>query len=238
MPIINQVRHLISQVKEKILGNKSKEEINNRRNQLITEYRKIIYNLKEINLDKSIKDLFSVLYDKNYFFSDDMLNLMTNIIAFLNEIDQILIDGREKLQRNIFEDLVNYPLRQIVKYLSTQRHNRNFAEQQLIDIQSELERIRRVIYIETLVFSLKQTLKENEQKGIDSMQNLTKKTGAFTDQDRQKFDDLVKQFEYLNNLPDLGITECEQIAIASVLNMSKDNWYVCPNGHPYVITEV
>ena len=36
------------------------------------------------------------------------------------------------------------------------------TEQQLADIQSELKRIRRVIYIEALVFSLKQTLKVNE----------------------------------------------------------------------------
>jgi hypothetical protein len=238
MPIINQVHNLISQVKKKILGNKSKQEINNRRKQLIIYYEKIKNNLKEINLDKSMTDFFSILYGENNFFSDDMLNLMTNIIVFLNKIDTILTDGRGKLQRNIFDDLVNFPLRHIVNYLFTQRHYRNFADQQLKDIQSELNRIRRVIYIETLVFSLKRTLEEHEKEGIESMQRLTQKTGPFTGEDQEKFDDLVKKFEYLNNLPGLGITEKERIAIVSALNMSKGHWYVCPNGHPYVITEV
>jgi hypothetical protein len=104
--------------------------------------------------------------------------------------------------------------------------------------KSELKRIRRVIYIESLVFSLKQTLKEHEKDDIDSMLYLTKKPIPFTNEDQEKFDDLVKKFEYLNNLPSLGITEKERIAIVSALNMSKGHWYVCPNGHPYIITEV
>ncbi|CAF4369011.1 unnamed protein product [Rotaria sp. Silwood2] len=237
MPIINQVHNLISQVKKKILGNKSQEEINHRRKQLIIEYEKMKTNLKEIILNESNKNFFYVLYKENDFFSDDMLNLMVNIIIFLNEIDTILIDGRKRLQGHIFEDLVNFPLRHIVKYLFTQRHDRNFAEQQLQDIQSELKRIRRVIYIGSLVFSLKRTLEEHEKDGIDSMQYLTKKTSPFTDEDQEKFDDLVKTFEYLNNLPGLGITEKERIAIVSALNISKGHWYVCPNGHPYIITE-
>jgi hypothetical protein len=238
MSVINYVHYLISQVKKKILGNKSKQEISSRRTQLIIEYEMIKKNFKEINLDESKKNFFSVLYKENHFFSDDMLNLMTNIILFLNEIDQILIDGRHYLQGNIFEDLVHFPLRQIVRYLFKQGCNRNFAEQQLKDIQSELERIRRVIHIEALVSSLKQTLNANEKEGIDSMKNLTKKIGPFTDQNRQEFDDLFKKFQYLNNLPGLGINEDERIAIVSALNMSKGHWYVCPNGHPYVITEV
>jgi hypothetical protein len=125
-----------------------------------------------------------------------------------------------------------------VKYLLTHRKYRNLAEQQINDIQAELERIRRLIYIEALVFSLKHSLKSNEQEGIDSMQYLAKKTGPFTTEDRLKFDGLVKKFEHLNNLPGLGITERERVAIVSALNMSKGHWYVCPQGHPYVITEV
>ncbi|CAF2793462.1 unnamed protein product [Rotaria sp. Silwood2] len=237
MPILNRVHESISQVKRKILGNKSRQEMNYRRTQLIAEYEKIQRNLKEINLVQSITDLFSKLYKDDQFFSDDMFNLMTNLLVFLNEMDAILIKGRKKLQESVFEDLVNAPLRHIVKYLSAQRQDRNFAEQQLKDIQSEFKRIHRVIYIESLVSSLKRTLKEDEKECIDSMKNLTRKSGPFTDEDRQKFDDLVKKFEQINNLPGLGITDRERIAIVRALNISKGHWFICPNGHPYVITE-
>ncbi|CAF4986027.1 unnamed protein product, partial [Rotaria sp. Silwood1] len=237
MPILNRVHESISQVKRKILGNKPRQEMAYQRTQLIAEYEKIQRNLKEINLVQSTRDLFSKLYKDNQFFSDDMFNLMTNTLAFLNEMDAILTDGRKKLQESVFEDLVNAPLRHIVKYLSAQRQDRNFAEQQLKDIQSEFKRIRRVIYIESLVSSLKQTLKQDEKECIDSMKNLTRKSGPFTDEDRQKFDDLVKKFEQINNLPGLGITDRERIAIVRALNISKGHWFICPNGHPYVITE-
>ncbi len=95
-----------------------------------------------------------------------------------------------------------------------------------------------MIYIEALVVSLKQSLKPNEKEGLDSMQYLTKKAGPFTTEDQQKFDSLLKQLEHLNNLPGLGITERERVAIVSALSMGKGHWYVCPKGHPYVITEV
>jgi hypothetical protein len=212
--------------------------MNYQRNQLIKKYEKIKTNLKEITLNVSMKNIFSVLYQEKRCFSVDMLNVRTNILDFLVEIDKLLIDGRQKLWVDIFEDLIHFPLHKIVKYLFTQRYDRNFAEQQLNDVQRELKRIRRIIYIESLVRSLKRTLEANEQEGIDSMRHLLNKPGPFTDQDRQKFDDLVKKYEYLNNLPGLGITEKERKAIVSALKLTKGHWYVCPNDHPYVITEV
>lgn len=238
MPILNRMNQLISQVKDKILGGHSKQEIDNRRVKLIVDYEKMKRKLTEITVDKSITQLFSVLDEKNDLVYHDMLIFRTNLIVFLHEIDEILIDGRKKLQFNIFEELVNCPLRRVVKYLSTQQHYRNFAEQQLTDIQSELERARRVIYIKVLIASLQKTLTINEKEGVDSMQHLTTKPGPFTDQDRQKFDQLTKEFAYLNNLPGLGITDGERKGIVSALNMKKGHWYTCPNGHPYVITEV
>ena len=104
--------------------------------------------------------------------------------------------------------------------------------------KSELKRIHRVINFETLVAELPQTLKAHEQEIFDSMQHLLQKSGPFTDSDRRTFDDLVKKFRDLINLPGLGITEHERKDIVSALNLSKGRWHVCPNGHPYLITEV
>jgi hypothetical protein len=70
------------------------------------------------------------------------------------------------------------------------------------------------------------------------MQCLTKKPGPFTQHDQRQFDELAKRFQHLNNLPGLGITESERVAIVSALNLTQGHWYICPNGHPYVITEV
>ena len=237
--ILNKVHKLITQVKKKILGNKSEKEINDRRKQLIIEYENVKKKFKQINFNQSMNEFFSLLYQENNFITDDMLNLLANILVFLNEIEKILIDGRQKLQRNIFVDQVHLPLDHIIKYLFRQKYSRNFVEQQLNDIQFELERIRRLIYIENFIFSLKRTLEPSEKEGLDHMQYLIKKIGPFTDRDRQEFDDLVKKFEYLNNLPGLGINEQERKSIVLALNMSKKgHWYICPNGHPYIITEV
>lgn len=133
---------------------------------------------------------------------------------------------------------MNTPLTQTVVYLATHRRHRNFAEQQTNDLQAELNRIRRLIYIETLVKSITQKLKPNEQEGIDIMRYLISKSGPFTDADQQKFDSLFTQLQHLNNIPGLGITDRERLAIVSALNLDKGHWYVCPKGHPYIITEV
>lgn len=95
-----------------------------------------------------------------------------------------------------------------------------------------------MIYIEALVNSISQPLKPHEKDQIDLMQHLVKKPGSFTDEDQQQFDSLAKTLEHLNNLPGLGITERERKAIVSALNLTKGHWYVCPNGHPYVIGDV
>ncbi|UJR19289.1 hypothetical protein I4U23_022418 [Adineta vaga] len=234
-PIINQAYDLIIQVKKKILGNKSKEEINSRRKQLVDKYERIRKNFQEIQFNASMERFFSILYKDNHCFSDDKLNLITNTMTFLQEIYKIRMDGSEKLQNHLFEEQVNEPLNQIMKYFFKQE--RNFAEQQLNDIQSELERIRRVICIETFICSLKQNLEENEKEGLKSMRDLTRKSGRFTDQDQEKFDELMKKFQHLTHLPGLGITDDERIQIVRAFNMGKGHWYTCPNGHPYIITE-
>ena len=126
----------------------------------------------------------------------------------------------------------------MVVYLSTHRRHRSFAEQQTTDLEAELNRIRRLIYIEALVKSLTQKLKAHEQEGIDTMRYLTNKSGPFTSEDQQSFDSLVTEFKHLNNIAGLGITDRERIAIVSALNLDKGHWYVCPKGHPYIITEV
>ncbi|CAF0978486.1 unnamed protein product [Adineta steineri] len=240
MPIINQVHNLITKVKTKVLGNCTEQEMNDQRIRLMADFEQTKNKLKEINPEQT-KVFFATLYDPDGLLSDDILALMKNILLFLKEIDKLLIDGRNRLSDNTFDNLISVPLNHIVKYL-TYRQHRNFSLQQTNDIQAELERIRRLIYIETLIHSYKsqiltRTLKKEDQEGLDSMQYLTKKPGPFTEQDKQKFDTLVKKFQHLNNLPGLGITERERLAIVGALSLTQGHWYVCPKGHPYVITE-
>ncbi|CAF3403136.1 unnamed protein product [Rotaria socialis] len=241
MRISNRVHNLIAQVKTKILGTRSEKDLNNKRQLLIKEFERTDSNLKEISLGNK-KALFNGLYDPDNYFTDDILILMTNTLSFLNEIDKLLIDGRKKLQMNIFDDLVRLPLNHIVKYLFAHPPYRNFAEQQINDIEAELLRINRLIFIETLLHSLKQQippqkLNPADQEGLDSMKYLVKKTSPFTSLDKQKFDSQAKKLEHLCNLSGLGITERERVSIVAALNLTKGHWYVCPKGHPYVITE-
>lgn len=130
-----------------------------------------------------------------------------------------------------------------MKYLFAYPQYRNFAEQQINDIEAELSRVNRLIFIEALMQSLEpqqknRKLKQDEQDNLDTMQYLVKKMDPFTQTDMQKFDSLAKKVEHLNNLPGLGITDRERVAIVAALNLARGHWYVCPKGHPYVITEV
>ena len=131
----------------------------------------------------------------------------------------------------------------MIEYLFADQRHQNLAQQQISDIQAELDRIHRVIIIEALDHSLQQqsllkTLKPSEADDIDNMRCLTKKPGSFTESDKQDFDRRLKRIEHLNNIPGLGINERERAAIVTALNMGQGHWYVCPKGHPYVITEV
>ena len=105
MPIINKINKLIAEVKKKILGNQSEKDIVKRRKDLIGEYERTNSNLQEVSL-KRFEESFLGLYDPEHSVSFDVLILMTNILLFINEIDKLIVDGRKKLLRNIFEDLV------------------------------------------------------------------------------------------------------------------------------------
>ena len=236
--ILKQIYEYISKVKRKILGGKSKSEMDERRMELFKEYSRFTRDVRKVYLIPSIRNCFSQLNDKISFFSEDMFSFMSNSLALLTTIDAVLAKGYEHLSRDQYDDLVNCPLQFIINYMFEQRHDRNFADQQLTDIRAELERIRRVIYIESFKCSIKQALNEIERTEITAMQQLTRKSGPFTVQDRENFDELMKKYAYLRNIPGLAITEEERVAIVSALNMKKGHWYVCPNGHPYVITEV
>ena len=131
----------------------------------------------------------------------------------------------------------------MIRYLLAQQQHRNFAEQQVQDIQSELERVQRVIHFETLQRSIQSmrpppVLKADEQAAIVQIEYLARKIGRFTNDDRQKFDGLIKKLQHLSNVLGLGINEEERVAIVKALNMGGGHWYTCPNGHPYIITEV
>ncbi|CAM4958751.1 unnamed protein product [Rotaria socialis] len=240
MPILNRVHNLIAQVKKKIVGNQTEKEINERRILLIRDFKRTEANWKEISLRENKKN-FKRLCDPNYFLNDDILIRMKNILTFLNEIDKLLIDGRKALSTIVFENILRPPLNHIINYLFAQPQNRNFAEQQIKDIEAELIRFRRVIYYEALLKFINEnskcTLKPDEQSSLDTLKHLIEKRGRFTDVDKEKFDSLIKTLENLYNLPGLGITENERVAIVAALNLKKGHWYVCPKGHPYVITE-
>ena len=117
--------------------------------------------------------------------------------------------------------------------------SRNFAEQQIQDIQSEFERIRCVIIFESLLASLKQReLKQNEIDSIEIIKHLLRKPNRFTETNKTEFHSQIEKLKHLDNIPGLGINDHERKAIVSALDMKKGHWYVCPKGHPYIITEV
>lgn len=106
MPMINQVQHLIEQVKAKILGGQSEQQLKEKKTRVIKEYEKTEQQLKEVD-PVSFQRFFSSLLSPNIFISPDFLIMMENTLAFIGEIDHLLSDGRKKLPNKKFEDLVS-----------------------------------------------------------------------------------------------------------------------------------
>ncbi|CAF1148282.1 unnamed protein product [Didymodactylos carnosus] len=55
--------------------------------------------------------------------------------------------------------------------------------------------------------------------------------------DCEIFDALYNEMKTMLNLPGLGITNDERIQIVNALNLKQGHWFICSNGHPYVIGE-
>lgn len=236
--MLNRIYESISQVKHKIMGNQSQENLKNRQKNIIIKYKDIQEKLTEIQWHEyGIASLLK-LFEKDTFLYDDKLAFMENLLGFLQKIHTIIADGRQKLQEPIFQALVKRPLCHMMQYLLSQKKDRNFTEQQFSDIQSELERFPRMIFIENLLLASEKDLNESEEKCTATMRHLVKKPSPFTNADQQEFDNLAKKLTEIRNLPGLGITDRERIEIVRALNIAKGHWFICPNGHPYVITEV
>ncbi|CAF4022002.1 unnamed protein product [Adineta steineri] len=240
MPVINQVQDLIEQVKKKILGSRSEHELKEKRNCIIRKYKDTRANLKQIEYSQ-ITSLFSKLKSGD-FLRHEILILIENILIFIKTIDNLLNKGKKMLTIDVFKDQIHVPLMNILKYILAHEQSRNFAEQQIQDIQSEFERIRCVIIFESFDALLKQQnpirdLKPNEIDSIETIKKLVRKSGRFRETNKKEFFNEIEKVKHLENIPGLGINERERKAIVTALNMGKGHWYVCPKGHPYVITE-
>ncbi|CAF4279853.1 unnamed protein product [Adineta steineri] len=102
---------------------------------------------------------------------------------------------------------------------SVHKQYRNFSEQQIQDIQSELERIRCVIIFEIFVALLKQQnpkrdLKPNEIDSIETIKKLVRKSSRFTEINKKEFYYEIEKVKHLNNIPGLGINERKAIVTA------------------------
>ena len=104
--MINQVQNLIEQVKAKILGGQSDEQLKEKKARVIKAYEKTEQQLKEVE-PVSFQRFFSSLLSPNIFINPEFLILMENALVFIGEIDHLLTDARKKLPIKKFEDLVS-----------------------------------------------------------------------------------------------------------------------------------
>ena len=84
-PIINHVHNLIAKVKQRILGDYSPTEIEQRRKHVIKDFDRTQDKLQEMD-HASIQMFHSILNNEDDFFSGDIITLMENIMIFFKEI--------------------------------------------------------------------------------------------------------------------------------------------------------
>ena len=104
--MINEVQKSVEQVKRKILGNLSENEIAQQRQALAVEYGEIQSKLYYAD-GNSMQRFFSALLEPKIFISNGLLLLMKNVLSFLVDIDKLFVHGTSKLTSETFQDLVS-----------------------------------------------------------------------------------------------------------------------------------
>ncbi|CAF0774800.1 unnamed protein product [Didymodactylos carnosus] len=240
---VNEIQTWIEKVKIKQQNGNTADQIKKRREKLTLSIQDCIKTYSHEYID-SYRNLFKILsptHPHKYLNSEE-LDYIENTCKFLDEMNRLLDNAKKNLHSTTIPQYqqVNRYLVKLNAYMFN--CSSRYVPQQLSDIRHELHRIERFIFIVSLLKQVNEpptarTLKMNEKETLDELRTLTTKYEQFTDQDCERFDLLREQVKHLSNIIGLAITDKERLEIVGALNLQRGHWFICPKGHPYIITE-
>lgn len=165
--------------------------------------------------------------------------VLTSIAAKIQIVEQILeICNHSDLR--ISSSLSSSICNQINLILNClMRDTEQITKQETEDIQNEINRLVRIVEIHRIKLSRginarlrSLSISASTYSPIDKVENLVFSLQQYTKElDREVVDSLKKLRSPIQ------ISEAERKAIVQAMGLTPGHWYVCPNGHPYVITE-
>jgi hypothetical protein len=178
-------------------------------------------------------------------FSEKSSKQINEVIRFSSKsflpFSRLLSDGEMKLKGEIFIQTIQPSLRHLIVYICKQWNEkgaRNYAQQQLNDIQNDLNRIRCMInyYILDELIGRYSTISKTDH--LSDMKMLTNKSGSFTKEDHQRFGELVEKCKSERFLSGSNLIEEKSLSIIDTFKMETGYWFACRNNHVYYIDQV
>lgn len=226
--IINSALNDIEAVKKRILGNQTR----------VKEMERTIKRTLE-NSSGAHKSVFkSRLADMTIPKTEEGLTALLNQINLLKSLKKLETDWDnihvlqfsvlKTNERTLFDHLCSWLLEE-----------RSFmTEQEINDAERELDRSKALlalVKVQQTILDMKKQLEPALKREVKTLERLLEK--SFSDEIKQRSQDLMKRLREFTNVPGLGITEAERVMIVKAVGLSQGHWYKCPRGHVYAIGE-
>jgi hypothetical protein len=159
----------------------------------------------------------------------------------LFSFSRLLTDRQQKIAEDIFHQTIEPLLHHLIIYICKQCNDkgaRNYAQQQLNDIQHELKRIRCIINYYILKESNGLLRKIFTTDHSTEIKMLTNKSGRFTNEDYQRCRELVQKFKSETFDSEFNLIKEQFLSIIDTVEIETGHWFVCQNNHIYNIDEV
>lgn len=215
---------------------KVKEKLNGRQKD-VTEQRQALGKLwiKEEDLPRQLPEEYMKIKGElraPHLTAKDLW-VLENKITFLGRVGKLLKIRKEQMSHGqgfSFEEKVD----EFLKWLMDCKQR--FAEQQVSDLQSELDRL-------TFLAELNARCNMSDKRGqgikvqdeVQAIRKVLEKLGPFTEQDQLQVTQDLKNLDDKLPRTGLGISDDERKMIVSAMKLDQGHWFKCPNGHVYAI---
>lgn len=166
-------------------------------------------------------------------------NIFSPLVRFV--CSRLYAGAKPFLNGTQLTEMVVPPMRYLMTYMlrqSTALSVSNYTQQQLLDIQNELRRIRCLINSLVLDRLLPLTARSSNSQDLLEMRLLTVKSGPFTKKDCQRIDDTVHKSITMGFVTSRYLLVEQALTIVDTLKMEAGRWFVCRHDQVYSIDHV